>query len=331
MTEKTLLDPSLKLRPATWADVNPVAELIYAVCEADGDATIATSPEDLEHSWHEDGFTLEADAFVVETQSGRLVGYVELFNEKAHADLNADAYNHPDFEGLGVREALFARIEERAHEMMRLAEPDLRVFIHTTTDSRDQTGQDFFARIGYTLVRYFWRMEIKLDAPPPVFALPDGIELRPFDKEAHARLMWQADNEAFSEHWGSHDSTFEEWTFRKFERPEFDPSLWLVAWDGDQIAGYSQNRFRMGIGWVGTLGVRKPWRKMGLGLALLHASFADFYQRGTTTIGLGVDASNKTGATRLYQRAGMRVATEFVTFEKELRPGKALDDADQRM
>ena len=104
----------------------------------------------------------------------------------------------------------------------------------------------------------------------------------------------------------------------------------LVAWDGDQIAGFSQNRFRMGVGWVGTLGVLKPWRKKGLGLALLRTSFAEFYKRGMKTIGLGVDASNKTGATRLYQGAGMRIASEFVTFEKELRPGKALEDASDR-
>ena len=78
----------------------------------------------------------------------------------------------------------------------------------------------------------------------------------------------------------------------------------------------------MGIGWVGTLGVRRPWRKKGLGLALLQASFGEFYKRGMKTIGLGVDASNPTGATRLYQRAGMYIASEFLTFEKELRPGR---------
>ena len=75
------------------------------------------------------------------------------------------------------------------------------------------------------------------------------------------------------------------------------------------------------MGWIGTIGVRRSWRKKGLGLALLKYSFGEFYKRGTTTIGLGVDASNPTGATRLYQRAGMCAASEFVTYEKELRPG----------
>ena len=70
------------------------------------------------------------------------------------------------------------------------------------------------------------------------------------------------------------------------------------------------------------MGVRRPWRKKGLGLALLTHSFAEFYKRGTNTIGLGVDAANPTGATRLYQKAGMTAANEYVSYEKELRAGK---------
>lgn len=318
----TPLDPSLSLRATTQADVNAVADLIYAVCEADGDVTVATSAEELAHAWQEDGFDLQKDSLVVETANGQIVGYIELFNEKAFAHLNADWYVLPTYKTRGVGEALFAGMEKRAYEMMNLAEPDLRVFLHTTTDSKDATGQALFRAFGYAPVRYFWRMEISLESAPPAAMFPAGIELRPFDVDAHARLVWQAHNESFNEHWGSHDRSWEEWSFQKLNQPEFDPALWLVAWDGDQIAGFSQNRFRMGIGWVGTLGVLKPWRKKGLGLALLQHSFADFYKRGMKTIGLGVDASNTTGATRLYERAGMHIASEFVTFEKELRPGR---------
>lgn len=323
MTNKTPLDPSLSLRRPTFADVKAVADLIYAVCEADGDVTVAVTPESLEHAWREDGFNPETDAFIVQTAEGRIVGCEELSNEQAFAHFSADGYVHPDFHGRGIGTTLLTCAEERAREMMKQAEPDLRVYLQAATDGKDAHGRQMFADLGYSIARYFWRMEIQLDSAP-AFALPAGIELRPFDQDAHARLVWEADNEAFREHWGSHDATFKEWSFRKLERPEFDPALWLIAWDGDQIAGFSLNRFRMGIGWVGTLGVRKPWRSRGLGLALLNASFADFYRRGMKTVGLGVDASNTTGATRLYQRAGMRVASEFVNFEKELRPGRSL-------
>jgi ribosomal protein S18 acetylase RimI-like enzyme len=78
------------------------------------------------------------------------------------------------------------------------------------------------------------------------------------------------------------------------------------------------------MGWVGSLGVRRPWRKRGLGLSLLTYSFGEFFRRGEQTIGLGVDAENPTGATRLYKRAGMQVASEYVIYLKELRPGREI-------
>jgi len=95
-----------------------------------------------------------------------------------------------------------------------------------------------------------------------------------------------------------------------------------VIWDGDEVAAFSINHMRMGIGWLHTLGVRLAWRKQGLGQALMQISFRDFFQCGVKTIGLGVDASNPTGATELYMKAGMHVVSEFVSMEKELRAGE---------
>jgi ribosomal protein S18 acetylase RimI-like enzyme len=169
-------------------------------------------------------------------------------------------------------------------------------------------------------------MEIVLDGPPAEPKLPEGIELRPFIKGEHDVAVWQAQNEAWRDHWGSHDVTLEEWKRSRFDDPEFDPTLWQIAWNGDEVAGFSLNRYRMGNGWIRTLGVRRAWRKRGLGQAILLQSFAEFYRRGTKTIGLGVDAENPTGATRLYQRVGMYAASEYVTYEKELRPGRNVDE-----
>ncbi len=322
--EKTHLDSSLSLRAVQWADLNAVAQLIYDVCEADGDTSVAVTPEELKNEWETSGFNLETDAFLVETKDGRVVGYEEFGNEKDHYQLHADGYVHPDFKGLGIGTSLLRKIGERAQAEVELAESDLRVFIRSTQDNKDEAGHLLYKAEGYSPIRYHWRMEAKLQEAPPVVTWPESIELRPFVKDEHAIAVWQAQNESFRDHWGSHDSSFEEFTHSRFDDPEYDPTLWAVAWDGNEVAGFSINRFRMGIGWIRTLGVRRPWRKKGLGLALLQYSFGEFYKRGKSTIGLGVDASNPTGATRLYQRAGMYVASEFVTYEKELRPGRNL-------
>ena len=73
-----------------------------------------------------------------------------------------------------------------------------------------------------------------------------------------------------------------------------------------------------GLGWVGILGVRSPWRRRGLGDALLRASFAALYERGLRRVGLGVDTENVTGALRLYERAGMRAVRRTDSWVLEL-------------
>ena len=324
--DETTIDPSLKLRPAQWSDLEAVAQLIYDVCIADGDAIVAVTPDELKHEWETPGFDLVRDAFLVESSDGHIVGYEEFFNEHEHVRLRTDGYVHPDFKGRGIGTALLRTIEQRAREEIALAAPDVRVSLRSTTDQRDSVGLDLHRNEGYQPLRYHWRMEIVMDGPPSEPTFPEGIELRPFIKGEHDIPVWQAQNEAFRDHWGSHDVTLEEWKRSRFDDPEFDPTLWQIAWDGDQVAGFSLNRYRMGIGWIRTLGVRSPWRKRGLGEALLLQSFGEFYNRGTKTIGLGVDAQNPTGATRLYQKVGMHAASEFVTFEKELRPGRDVDE-----
>ena len=114
----------------------------------------------------------------------------------------------------------------------------------------------------------------------------------------------------------------------------FRPENYFLAWDGDQVAGISLCYHHLpgqdDLGWVGTLGVLRPWRSKGLGLALLQHSFCELYRQGQRKIGLGVDASSLTGATRLYEKAGMRSdpSYEMMMFEKELRPGLDLTTQD---
>jgi mycothiol synthase len=323
-TQATILAPELRLRSVQWSDLQGVTQLIYDACAADGDTIVAVTADELKHEWQTPGFDLERDAFLVETGAGHIVGYEEFFDEYEHAKLRTDGYVHPDFRGRGIGTAMLRIIEERAHDEMPLAEPNVRVSLRSTIDNRDPVSHELHRNEGYQPLRYHWRMEIVLDAPPPEPKFPEGIELRPFIKGEHDVAVWQAQNEAFRDHWGSHEVTLEEWKRSRFEDPEFDPTLWPIAWDGRsaEVAGFSLNRYRMGIGWIRTLGVRRPWRKRGLGEALLLYSFGEFYKRGMKTIGLGVDAQNPTGATRLYQKAGMYAASEFVTYEKELRPGR---------
>jgi mycothiol synthase len=321
-TTEAVLAAGLTLRPAQWTDLNPVAQLILDVCTSDGDPIFAVSPEELEREWKSPGFELERNAWVVETANGQIVGYQEFYNRHAHASLMGDGYVHPGYHGRGIGTAMLRALEARAREEIEIAEPDLRVFIRNGMPIGDSNARALHENEGYQVIRFSWHMEIKLDEAPRAPAWPNGIELRPFVLEQHDRAVFEAHEEAFSDHWGHTPGTFEWWQHHMSGRKDFEPSLWFIAWDDDQIAGYSLCRYRMDSGWVGTLGVRRAWRKRGLGEALLLHSFGEFYRRGVKTVGLGVDAQNPTGATRLYKKAGMSVAAEYVFYEKELRSGR---------
>jgi ribosomal protein S18 acetylase RimI-like enzyme len=139
-------------------------------------------------------------------------------------------------------------------------------------------------------------------------------------------------DESFSDHFGHIETPFEEGLerFKHFAMgyESFDPTLWFLAMDGNEVAGISLCRKNSydnpDLGWVNTLGVRRAWRKRGIGLALLRHSFGELYRRGKRMAGLGVDAENLTGALRLYENAGMHAHLSFDLFEKEIRAGKEI-------
>jgi GNAT superfamily N-acetyltransferase len=151
-----------------------------------------------------------------------------------------------------------------------------------------------------------------------------GIAVRTHATGADDRAVYEAVQESFADHWGHTREPYERWRKHTVERREwFNPALWFLATSGDEIAGVAlcSDYAEMGQGWVNTVGVRRPWRRTGVALALLHHAFAEFRARGRTSAALGVDAQSLTGATRVYEKAGMHVKHRFALFEKELRPG----------
>ena len=161
---------------------------------------------------------------------------------------------------------------------------------------------------GYRLVRSSYTMEVQLDeAPQP--AVPDRLTVRSY-RDGDQEAVRSALNEAFADDWHHHDVSPSNFTEFYVKQRHFDPALWLLAWDGDELAGFvlatSEHLGDPDLGWVGTLGVRPAWRRRGLGEALLRAAFAELYVRGRRRVGLGVDTENVSGALRLYERVGMR-------------------------
>jgi ribosomal protein S18 acetylase RimI-like enzyme len=210
--------------------------------------------------------------------------------------------------------------------------PELRVASRSGTLAHNKAGKELLESLGWKHIRSFYRMMTDLDTAPEVPALPDGITIRPYDPETELVTIYNTMWEAFRDHFGVIVPPFEkgiaEFKHNFIEVPGYDPRFWFVAMDGDQMVGVSICRpvddEDPDCGWVNELGVLRPWRKHGVGYALLKHSFAAFYEAGRKRAGLGVDSQNLTGALRLYERAGMHVQRQYDQYEKEFRPGKEL-------
>ncbi len=327
------LPEGLILRPPTMADLETAVDLFNACSMALIGASSITLNA-LETEWQSPKFDVTTAARVVETADGQLVGYVEVWDTD-HVPVTPWVWGrvHPDWEGKEIGKVLMDWAEERARQPVTRCPDDARVAYLSSTLSSNKPAIRLFEHMDMKLVRHFWRMVIDLDTAPPQPVWPQGLTITTFAEYGNLEPIFLAIEDSFKDHWGHVDQPaeegFAEWQHWVDNDEEHDPSLWFLALDGDEIAGFSLCRRRANddadMGWVSTLGVRRPWRRQGLALALLHHSFSKLYQRGKKSVGLGVDASSITGATRLYEKAGMYVSRQFNTYEKELRPGRRLN------
>jgi mycothiol synthase len=183
---------------------------------------------------------------------------------------------------------------------------------------QDTAAAQLFEGRGYAPVRRFYEMGVELAEAPVVPELPEGFAVDTFRTE-DARPYYEALDAAFQDHWEHHSVGFDRWWEEKQAAHDFDPTLWFIVREGDEIAGVIRNDpERNGGGYVGAVGVQRAWRGKGVGRALLLRTFAEFYSRGVSRVTLGVDAQNSTGATKLYESVGMTTENAAVVYEKAL-------------
>ena len=320
-------------RGANFEDVEPALVLYNRWSQSVIGRDEITDAQAIHREWQSPGFDPAEDIRVIFAPDGRMAGYIEVWTT-VKPPIHPWIWGRvdPEYEDMGIGSWMQHWAEQRALLALPRVPDELRFAPRVGTFREALRSKELFEAFGYRHIRSSYHMIIDMDAPVPEPEFPEGITLRTFNPETDAEAVYRADNEAFRDHFGFIEMPFEE-GFQRFkhfmiESEEFDPTLWFLAMDGDEIAGFNLCRPRSyddpDLGWVGELGVRRPWRKHGLGLALLRHSFNEFYRRGRRKVGLGVDAQNLTGALRLYEKAGMHVHQAYDQYEKELRPGREI-------
>lgn len=335
MAKEGLLPVGFKMRPATFADIQSCVSL-FNTCSEVKTGTTPFRVDQIQNEWNSPGFDPSRHTRVILAPADDIVGYVEVWdNQTPPVVVRVWARVHPEYEGQGLGTYMMTWAERVAREAIPRCPDDARVVMASWTESTYVPAIELFAGFGMEPVRHFWRMHIDFDeppAPPSAEEWPEGITVRTYRHPDEARAVFLAAEDAFTDHWG-HIPEPEESGLPRFLNHiegirDFDPALWFLAMDGDEIAGICLCRPHSDrgddIGHVETLGVRRPWRRQGLAKALLKHSFAAMYEYDKVGADLGVDASSITGATRLYESVGMHVVREMDIYEKELRPGDDL-------
>jgi ribosomal protein S18 acetylase RimI-like enzyme len=302
----------LSVRAPTPRDAPAIAELLNSHAAATGRRADETA-EGVERWFELEDLDPARDMFLA-VEGSRLVGYADV---SAPGDdpnvVNVDLRVPPS--GERVVERLLAEVEHRAEQLL-FDGARIRAF----ANERDDDYRAALSRHGFGVVRSSFTMEIELETPTEDPVWPAGLASRPF-REGEERAVYDAYVEAFADHWGFVAESFADWCTWNLAADR-DTSLWRLVEDGGELAGLCMSTPSRGgdetVGWVNVLAVRRPWRRRGLGRALLLESFGLFRSIGRLRAGLGVDSENTTGALALYESAGMRATSRSDTWERAL-------------
>lgn len=307
------------------AEHKALSELIIAANRHDGrpwSPTPAHVRDDLEN---DPGLDPVLDVVVVELED-RVVGFaqVERVVRDGVAIYHCSGFVHPSIRRRGLGRALLHENIRRAAERAVGDPDDLPRELGAFAETQELGHQALLASEGFETLRWFFLMRRDLTEPIPDAPLPDGLDTRPLTEDQH-RIVFDAEVEAFRDHWGAREKLESDFV-RTYALEEFVPSLWVVAWDADQVAGVVQNwiwtaeNATTGIqrGWLEHISVRRPWRRRGLARAITAMSLRRLREAGMTEAMLGVDSENANGALGLYESLGFSIYTRSSAFRRSI-------------
>lgn len=296
----------LVLRPASLQDAALVVEMSNEDAAETGSAEVATVETTL-HEWRTPGFDVARCIRIAELD-GEVAGHCWVWPEKEV--LHGGGYTRAHLRGRGVGTAMMDWMFATAREIRRGR-------FYSGASSARPEAEVMLKERGMTYERTFLRMVHRAPAMAPEPRWPAGIEPRALQGDELLDAFIAAHDGSFIDHWEFTPADRTDWAHRLSEE---DPSLWFVAFSGEQVAG--MNRLRLSgdgrAGLLGPIGTTRAFRGIGLGRALLRHGMRTVAAKGAEQVQLGVDSINPTGAVRLYESEGFERTTEFRLYVSSL-------------
>jgi ribosomal protein S18 acetylase RimI-like enzyme len=286
--------------------------------------------ESMVHSYaHLVNCDLAQDLMIVEVE-GEMVGYVRVEwwrNDAGERIYAPNVFLKPEWRRRRIGTAMLRWAQGRLREIATGHPQDGPRYFDSFIPDTAPGAEALLRGDGYQPVRHGFLM-VRPDLEHiPDFPLPPGLELRPVTPE-HYRAIWEADVEAFRDHWGFTPPTEEDYERWQGDKVIFTPGLWKIAWDVEknQVAGqvksfinHEENaQFNRKRGWTEFISTRRPYRRLGLARALIVLSLHELKRHGMTEAALGVDTQNLSGALRVYEACGFRPVKRNTLYRKPL-------------
>lgn len=324
--------PGLSFRYfAGESDYPGLVEVLNESKQADGFEEVDTAERMQERYSKAKNFDIASDLIIAEVDDNpiaysRVVWWEELDGTRVYASRH---FFLPEWRGKGLEATMLDWSEARLRTIADSHPADAPKLLDTGT--LDVPATQYLMQIieqhGYEPIRYSYDMvRPDLDNLPDV-PLAEGIEVRLVDKDDREQMhtIWAAEVEAFRDHWGegtTDESDFDRWGIDG----NFQPELWQVAWDGDEVVGMVRNfideplneRLGKKRGYTENISVRRSWRRRGVARALIARSFKMLRDMGMTEAALGVDAANPNGARQLYESMGFQTVRQYISFRKPM-------------
>ncbi|QRN83237.1 GNAT family N-acetyltransferase [Chloroflexota bacterium] len=308
------------------SDYPKMLTILEKASEADDD-DFASTLEDLEHDYsHLTNCDPKEDMILAEV-NGETVAYGRvswhLIDKNKNRIYSQFIKIIAEWRYMGIEQAMMGWNEKRLQIIAAEHPNDGKRFYQTYSLENKAELNAILKDMGYEPTRYFFEMNRPLDEIPEA-VLPEGIVVRPA-KESDYRKIWDASIEAFRDHWGFSQPEEEDYISYSTSR-YFQPDLWQVAWDGDEVVASVLNyideeynkKFNKKCGWTEEISTRREWRRKGIASALIARSMKMLKDLGMTTVALGVDTENPSGALQLYEGLGYEKIRTMITFRKEM-------------
>ena len=311
------------------ADYPELARIITAHSKGEGDDRVETAEGIASGYDHLENCDPARDLVVVEVE-GIPVAYTRVSWEQ-EADgprvYRMFCFLDPEYMGRGIGTALVAWDMARLREIAAEHDDAPEKFFETWLNDGNVAAAALIRGAGFEPITYSATMVRPTVDDVPDHRLPEGLEIRPV-RDEDMRTIWEADVEAFRDHWGFSEQTEEAYQ-RFLSFPYNDPTLWKIAWDGEGVAGQvksfidtAQNEeYGRKRGWTEAISTSRRWRRRGVAKALIVESIRELAARGMTEVALGVHTENPNGALGLYQRHGFREEDRMIIYRKVVDPG----------